>query len=263
MNFKGLLYEESEGIATITFNRPEASNGFTEWFGNEILNALTLAEESDAVRVVVIKGNGKLFSIGGDLVEMKRLAEEQDFPALHRIVEVVMKITIAIKHLPKPVIMSVNGAVAGAAFNLALAADICVASKDAKFIQAFVNVGLIPDAGGLFLLSRSVGMNKAMQLAMTGDFITAESAFEYGFVYRVCEADALERHTMRLAKRMAVGPKNSYAAMKQLMWKAYFNDFMEYAKLEVETQCALGNTEDFVEGVKAFAERRRPKFSGK
>ncbi len=124
---------------------------------------------------------------------MKRAVDEDDIPSLTKIAELVNTISYKIKQIAKPVLMEVDGAVAGAAANMAVAADFCLATDKAKFIQAFVGVGLAPDAGGIHLLSRSIGVTRAAQLAMTGEALNAEKALEWGLVYRVCEADKLER----------------------------------------------------------------------
>ncbi len=263
MSYKSLLYTVEEGIATITLNRPEEGNGFNVWVCEEILQALQEATDEPVAKVVIIRAEGKIFSTGGDLAEMKRLSDIDDQATMRRIVELVADITWAIKKMPKPVIVSANGAVAGAAFNIALAADFCIASTDTKFIQAFVGVGLIPDAGGLFLLSRSVGMNRAMQWAMTGEAVTAEKGLECGFVYKVCDPEKIEQITRRTAKRLVVGPQLSFKAMKEVMLRACFKEWEEYIAFEIDAQSSLGKTEDFKEGVTAFAERRRPVFRGK
>lgn len=262
MKFNTIIYEVKAGIATITFNRPEVQNGFNVPMCQEILAALDLAKEDSQVRVLLFKANGKVFSVGGDLKEMKRAVEEDDQASLVAIAELVMQISFAMKKLPKPVVMCTDGAVAGAAFNMVLAADLCIASTNSRFIQAFVNVGLAPDAGGMYLLTRAVGMNRAMQLAMTGEAVTAEKALDYGFVYKICEPDQLERLTQRLVTRLAKGPELSYKAMKEMMWAAFFTEWDAYVQLEVALQSQLGFTEDFKEGVLAHSERRRPNFKG-
>lgn len=263
MQYESVLYSVDEKVATITFNRPEVQNGFNVDMCGEILAALKEAEADDNVRVVVIKANGKVFSVGGDLTEMKRAVEAGDIAGLEKIAQLVMTISFTMKQMPKPVIMATDGAVAGAAFNMVLASDMCIASTKSRFIQAFVNVGLAPDAGGMYLLTRAVGINRAMQLAMTGEAVTAEKGKEYGFVYKVCEPEELEKHTARLTGRLAKGPRHSYAAMKKMMWASFFSDWEEYVRLELELQGSLGRTEDFREGVMAYAERRRPQFGGK
>ena len=201
-----------------------------------------------------------MFSAGGDLTEMERAVNEGDTESLFEIVELVAEISMAMKCLPKPVIMSLQGAAAGAAFNMALAADFVVAANNVRFIQAFVNVGLAPDAGGLFLLTRSIGMNRAMHIVMTGEAVSAEKGKELGFVYKVCELEDLETATRRLVEKLAKGPAQSYRVMKEMMWNSFLSGWEEYKKFEVENQCALGLSEDFKEGVRAFTERRRPKF---
>ena len=143
---------------------------------------------------------------------------------------------------------------------MALAADFVVASSNVRFIQAFVNVGLAPDAGGLYLLTRSIGMNRAMHMVMTGDAVSAEKAKELGFVYKVCEPEDLQTATKRLVDKLAKGPSQSYKVMKEMMYAAFLSGWEEDKTLEVEKQCLLGLTDDFKEGVRAFAERRRPKF---
>ena len=143
---------------------------------------------------------------------------------------------------------------------MALAADFVVAANNVRFIQAFVNVGLAPDAGGLFLLTRSIGMNRAMHIVMTGEAVSAEKGKELGFVYKVCELEDLETATRRLVEKLAKGPAQSYRVMKEMMWNSFLAGCEEYKKFEVENQCALGLSEDFKEGVRAFTERRRPKF---
>lgn len=260
MTYNNILFNIENNVATITFNRPEVQNGFNVPMCEEILDAIRIVKETDEARVLVFEAEGKVFSVGGDLTEMKRAVEEDDTESLFEITHLVMQISLAMKQLPKPVVMCTDGAVAGAAFNMVLAADMCVASTNSRFIQAFVNVGLAPDAGGMYLLSRAVGINRAMQLAMTGEAVTAEKGKEYGFVYKVCEPEILERTTNRLVQRLAKGPVHSFRAMKQMMWASFFTNFEEYAELEVNIQNSLGATEDFREGVRAFAEGRRPKF---
>lgn len=262
MDFSNIMYRVENEVATLTFNRPEVSNGFNIPMCEEILAALELAKD-DAVRILVINATGPVFSVGGDLAEMQRAVEDDDVQSLVKIAELVKDISFAIKKLPKPVIMSVDGAVAGAAFNMALAADFCVASEKSKFIQAFVNVGLAPDAGGLYLLTRSVGLNRATHWVMTGEGVSATKAETYGFVYRTCESDKLEKTVDRLVTRLKRGSVNSYKAMKEMVWKSFFAGWEEYVSLELQLQEELAFKEDFKEGVRAFSEKRRPKFTGR
>ena len=154
MTFNGILYHVADEVATITFNRPEVSNGFNIPMCEEILEAIELAAKDESVKFLVINANGKVFSVGGDLAEMQRAVSDDDVQSLVKIAELVNDISFAMKRLPKPVIMSVDGPVAGAAANMVVAADFCIATEKSRFIQAFVGVGLAPDAGGLYLLTR-------------------------------------------------------------------------------------------------------------
>ena len=258
-----IIYQLEEDLAIITLNRPDVANGFHIPMCEEILEALTLAEEDSAVHFILINANGKVFSVGGDLVEMKRAVDEDDILSLTKIAELVNTISYKIKQIAKPVLMEVDGAVAGAAANMAVAADFCLATDKAKFIQAFVGVGLAPDAGGIHLLSRSIGVTRAAQLAMTGEALTAEKAFDYGLAYRVCESEKLDKTVEQLLKKLRRGSSNSYAAMKEMVWEAFLKEWDQYAGLELDLQKKLAFTEDFKEGVIAYSEKRRPQFKGK
>ncbi|MGT2935182.1 enoyl-CoA hydratase [Streptococcus castoreus] len=263
MPFKNIIFDMEDDLAVLTLNRPEVSNGFNVPTCQEILKALQLAKENTSVRFLMIKAKGKIFSIGGDLVEMQNAVEKDDVQSLVKIAELVQNISFAIKQLPKAVILCADGAVAGAAFNIALAADFCIASDQTKFIQAFVNVGLAPDAGGVFLLTRAVGLNRATHLVMTGEGISAEKALDYGFVYRTAKSDKLDNVCLQLLKRLRRGSSNSYVGMKALVWQSFFTGWEVYAKRELEIQEELAFKEDFKEGVRAYGERRRPNFQGK
>lgn len=258
-----IIFQIQDDLATITLNRPDVANGFHIPMCEEILEALELAEKDASVSFILINAMGKVFSVGGDLVEMKRAVDEDDIDSLARIAELVNTISYKIKQIPKPIIMEVDGAVAGAAANMALAVDFCIASDKAKFIQAFVGVGLAPDAGGLFLLTRSLGATRATQLAMTGEAFTAEKAMEAGALYRLCTSEQLEKTREQLLKKLRRGSSNSYAAIKKLVWESEFKQWEAYAQLELELQKSLSYTEDFKEGVRAHSERRRPRFVGK
>lgn len=157
MVYQTIAYEVSENLATLTLNRPDVANGFNIPMCEEMLAAIEETAQNDQVQFLKIEAAGSIFSVGGDLVEMKRAVDEDDIPSLVRIAELVNDISFALKQLPKVVIMVTDGAVAGAAANMAVAADFVIASTKTKFIQAFVGVGLAPDVGGIFLLSRAIG----------------------------------------------------------------------------------------------------------
>ncbi|HEL1593530.1 TPA: enoyl-CoA hydratase [Streptococcus suis] len=261
MDYQTIRYEVIDSVAILTLNRPEVANGFNIPMCEEILEAIRLAEGDASVKILQIQAQGSIFSVGGDLVEMKR-AVDDDIASLVKIAELVNDISFAMKKLSKVVIMVTDGAVAGAAANMAVAADFVIASSKTKFIQAFVGVGLAPDAGGLFLLSRAIGANRASHLAMTGEGLSADKALEYGIVYKLAESEKLEKTVAQVIKKLLRGSVNSYAAIKQLTWESQFKDWESYRRLELDLQETLAYKEDFKEGVRAHAERRRPVFTG-
>lgn len=263
MAYYGILMEKTDGIARLTFNRPEVGNGFNIPMCDSILEALADVARDESLRALVIQAAGKVFSVGGDLVQMKEAVDKDEIDSLVRIAEQVNEISLVLRKLGIPVIMVVDGPVAGAAFNMVLASDFCIASEKSKFIQAFVGVGLAPDAGGLFLLTRSIGMNRATQITMTGEAVSAMKALDWGFVYKVCESEQLEKAVEQLLKKLTRGSKNTYRAIKTLVWESECSAWENYAKLELSLQKELAFTEDFKEGVRAHSERRRPKFLGK
>ena len=263
MAYQTIRYEVIDSIAILTLDRPDVSNGFNIPMCEEILNAIQLAENDETVKILQIQAEGSVFSVGGDLVEMKRAVDEDDIGSLVKIAELVNDISFALKKIPKIVLMVTDGAVAGAAANMAVAADFVIASSKTKFIQAFVGVGLAPDAGGIFLLSRAIGSNRASQLAITGEGLSADKALEYGIVYKLAEPEKLEKIVAQVLKKLLRGSVNSYAAIKQLVWESQFKDWESYRQLELAMQESLAYKEDFKEGVRAHTERRRPRFIGK
>ena len=263
MAYQTIRYEVIDSIAILTLDRPDVSNGFNIPMCEEILNAIQLAENDETVKILQIQAEGSVFSVGGDLVEMKRAVDEDDIGSLVKIAELVNDISFALKKIPKIVLMVTDGAVAGAAANMAVAADFVIASSKTKFIQAFVGVGLAPDAGGIFLLSRAIGSNRASQLAITGEGLSADKALEFGIVYKLAEPEKLEKIVAQVLKKLLRGSVNSYAAIKQLVWESQFKDWESYRQLELAMQESLAYKEDFKEGVRAHAERRRPIFIGK
>ena len=263
MAYQTIRYEVIDSIAILTLDRPDVSNGFNIPMCEEILNAIQLAENDDTVKILQIQAEGSVFSVGGDLVEMKRAVDEDDIGSLVKIAELVNNISFALKKIPKIVLMVTDGAVAGAAANMAVAADFVIASSKTKFIQAFVGVGLAPDAGGIFLLSRAIGSNRASQLAITGEGLSADKALEYGIVYKLADPEKLEKVVAQVLKKLLRGSVNSYGAIKQLVWESQFKDWESYRQLELAMQESLAYKDDFKEGVRAHAERRRPIFIGK
>ena len=263
MAYQTIRYEVIDSIAILTLDRPDVSNGFNIPMCEEILNAIQLAENDETVKILQIQAEGSVFSVGGDLVEMKRAVDEDDIGSLVKIAELVNDISFALKKIPKIVLMVTDGAVAGAAANMAVAADFVIASSKTKFIQAFVGVGLAPDAGGIFLLSRAIGSNRASQLAITGEGLSADKALEYGIVYKLAEPEKLEKIVAQVLKKLLRGSVNSYAAIKQLVWESQFKDWESYRQLELAMQESLAYKEDFKEGVRAHTERRGPIFIGK
>ena len=263
MAYQTIRYEVIDSIAILTLDRPDVSNGFNIPMCEEILNAIQLAENDETVKILQIQAEGSVFSVGGDLVEMKRAVDEDDIGSLVKIAELVNDISFALKKIPKIVLMVTDGAVAGAAANMAVAADFVIASSKTKFIQAFVGVGLAPEAGGIFLLSRAIGSNRASQLAITGEGLSADKALEYGIVYKLAEPEKLEKIVAQVLKKLLRGSVNSYAAIKQLVWESQFKDWESYRQLELAMQESLAYKDDFKEGVRAHAERRRPIFIGK
>ena len=261
--FEQIIYQVEEQVATVTLNRPEVSNGFNIPMCQEILEALDLAGKDPEVFLVVLKGQGKVFSVGGDLAEMERAVEADDIQSLVKIAELVNVISFRMKKLPKPVILVADGPVAGAAANMAVAADFCLASDKARFIQAFVGVGLAPDAGGLYLLSQAIGVTRATHLTMTGEALTAEKALEYGLIYKLVESEKLQKTLDQLIKKLKRSSPNSFAAIKEMVWQTCFRDWESYAALELDWQKKLAFKEDFKEGVLAYSQKRRPKFTGK
>ena len=266
MEFTKVKYAVADKVATISMDSPKNMNAFDEVMLDELEAALKMADTDPEVKCVLLNSTTtKAFSAGGDVAAMyeglKAAGKEAFAVEFGKSIAKMANVTIAIKKLTKPVVGAVQGACAGAGFNVALACDYVIATQASVFIQAFVKLGLIPDAGGIYLLTRACGLNKGMELALCGDMIFADDAKTLGFVAEVIEDDdAFAEAALKRAKKFTYGPLASYTYMKKLAWESEFLGFEEFVKKEVEAQIICGGTDDFAEGVSAFCEKRRASF---
>ncbi len=259
--YNTLLYTNENSICSITLNRPDVFNSFNEEMSAEIIDALKKATKDETVRTVIISGTGKAFCSGQDLKDIKGKLGERSLG--ESVLRRYNPMILAIREMPKPVICKLNGVAAGAGASLALACDIIVASETASMIEVFANVGLVPDSGSSFFLPRLVGYNKAFELITLASKITAKEAFDLGFIYKVVPAEELDAATSELATRYATGPGKTYGLIKKMLNKAYTANLNEMLLEEYYGQELAGRSEDYVEGVTAFTEKRKPVFKGK
>lgn len=248
----------SGGVQTITLNRPESLNALNASMRRQLLAAFKQAARDDAIRAVLLTGAGRGFCSGADLRggsgerEFRRVLTTEYNPLI-----------TAIRELPKPVVAAVNGVAAGAGMSLALACDLVYAGEEARFILAFVRIGLVPDSGVTAVLVRALGRHRAAELAFTGDPLAAADAKASGLVNDVLPADELLRHARRVAERLAAGPTRAIGFAKRLIQDAPTAALADGLAAEAAYQELAGRTDDHREGVAAFAEKRDPTFTGR
>lgn len=253
---------EDANIVTITLNRPEKLNAFVGHMRRDLAEALEEAASDHSVRVVIITGAGRAFCAGGDVGFMAELIENKDSEEFSRLLGAARRVITTIRQMTKPVIAAINGPASGAGFNLALACDLRIASTAATFSQSFVKVGLHPDWGGTYFLPRMVTANKACEMFFLGDAIDAEEALNLGLVNRVVKPEELESTTRQLAERLRDAPPISIAAAKQAIYMSHASDLEEMLRYENEAQLRCFDSEDGREGIRAFLDKRVPKFKG-
>jgi 2-(1,2-epoxy-1,2-dihydrophenyl)acetyl-CoA isomerase len=258
MDYSTISLEITNDVAVVTLNRADVMNALNSDMRAEIAHAVKAAGQ--VARVVVLTGTGRAFCSGQDLgdgasassLDLERTLRDEYVPMLNAIYE-----------CPVPTICAVNGAAAGAGANLALAADVVIATQSAYFLQAFTRIGLIPDAGGTWMLPRQMGMAKAMGAALFADKITAQQADDWGMIWEAVADDAFEAHWQARAAHLAKGPTAAYKAAKEAIRSSFDNTLADQLSLEAKLQGDCGKTRDFKEGVLAFLQKREANYEGR
>lgn len=255
--YETILYQAEGGVGRITLNRPDKLNAFNEKMHRELQDCLKQAGRDAGVRTLVLTGAGKAFCAGQDLEEAVAKGPLGD--TVRRFYNPLIQ---ALRSLEKPIIAAVNGPAAGAGASLALACDLIVMSEKAYFMLAFVKVGLVPDSGASYWLPRLIGYHRAMEMALTGDRLTAQRALELGLCNRLVEPDALEATVAEWAGKLAKGPR-SMGLIKRQFHRGMFSGLDETLEYEAYGQEIAGHTADAQEGIHAFLQKREPQFQGK
>lgn len=264
MELQKLIYTVEDGIAVVTMNYMKNLNAIDEQMADELMYVVDKAEHDPDVRVLVIKGAEKAFSAGGDIGYFYKLIQAGGEVNMDGLISKVGSVADGLKKMSKIVITSVSGAAAGAGVSLAIGGDFMICADNAKFILAFVNLGLVPDTGATYLLTRLIGPNRTMELAATGRPVGAEEAKALGLAYKVTTVEELDSVTMAFAKKIAAGPLLSYKNIKKQIYDAIYVDYKKWLdETEVPTQRECSASMDFQEGCKAFMEKRKAIFQGK
>ncbi|HTD13332.1 MAG TPA: 2-(1,2-epoxy-1,2-dihydrophenyl)acetyl-CoA isomerase PaaG [Steroidobacteraceae bacterium] len=262
MSYQCILFEVKDGVARLTFNRPERLNSFNTQMHAEVRTALAQIPASSA-RALVISGAGRGFCAGQDLGD-RAVAPGAGPPDLADSIEKHYKpLVLALRALPMPVIAAVNGVAAGAGANIALACDLVIAARSANFVQAFSKLGLVPDSGGTWFLPRLVGSARALGLTLLGEKLSAEQAASWGLIWRCVEDGELAGVVDALARQLAAAPTRGLARTKQAIYEAWGRTLDQQLDIERDYQGELGRTADYAEGVAAFAAKRAPTFTGR
>jgi 2-(1,2-epoxy-1,2-dihydrophenyl)acetyl-CoA isomerase len=264
MTYEQITTEREGAVARITLSRPDKLNALTQVMSDELCDAFEALGTDDEVRAILLTGAGRGFCAGQDLTEFEDAYRQGNRPDIqdhlertyHRLIPIVVD-------TPKPVVAAVNGVAAGAGVSLAVACDIRVASEDARFTQAFVKIGLVPDSGGTWLLPRVIGYARALDLSLTGDMVDARTALDIGLVNQVLPADSFPQQAEAYTQRLAALPTRALAATKRLIRDGLDSDLETALRAEGKAQAEMGQTEDHLEGVTAFAEKREARFTGR
>ena len=256
-----IRYEIDDGVGLLTLDRPDKLNAATSEMLRHMLASISEAEADDDVRALLLTGAGAAFCVGQDLADPAASGNDPDLGAL--LEERWNPVIRELRALHKPVVVAVNGTAAGAGVSLALAGDIVLAARTARFYPAFASIGLLPDSGGTWALPRLIGPARAKALSMVTDSISAEEAFDLGMIWRVVDDDSVQLEARALADQLATGPTLAYSAIKEAIEAAEANTLSDQLDLERDLQRQLGHSRDYQEGVAAFMEKREPRFEGR
>ncbi len=261
MNYETILYQVSDGVARVTLNRPEVFNACNEQLTTELRAALEQAAGDDGVRCIVLTGAGRAFCSGQDLKEAPEPGTQRDLrDSLQRRYNPIIRL---MRQMPKPIIAGINGVAAGAGLSLALAADIRIMSTEARLVEAFIAIALIPDSGATFFYPRMLGYAKAFEFATLNKPISADEAYRLGLVNMLASPRAFPHALDAVAQKYAQGPTQTYGYVKMLLQRGLVSTLEEMLQLEEEYQQRAGSSEDYREGVAAFREKRSPNFKGR
>ncbi|MYM70043.1 2-(1,2-epoxy-1,2-dihydrophenyl)acetyl-CoA isomerase [Pseudoduganella sp. FT55W] len=266
MDYQNILFDISDGVATLTLNRPDKLNSFTQAMHDEVRHAIKrVASEvaSGSARVLVLTGAGRGFCAGQDLSDRAVEPGARAVDLGDSVEQNYAPLVQSLRNLPLPVICAVNGVAAGAGANIALACDIVLATQSASFVEVFCKLGLIPDTGGTYFLPRLVGSARAMGLAMLGEKLSAEKAEAWGLIWKAIPDADFAAEVQAMARHFASAPTKGLAFTKQALHASAHNSLQQQLSMECGMMSELGRSDDYREGVAAFMEKRAPQFKGR
>lgn len=261
MSYKEILFKKEGGIAYISLNNPPAFNAVSDQMMTELAEVLGICDASPEIGVVILSGEGKAFCAGGNIPLMADYARNKSYEALGTLVDLAGNAVRMIRQIKQPVIAKIHGSAAGGGCSLALMCDFRIVSEEVKFLEAFVNLGFVPDMGGVFALSRFVGVGRLMEYITTGAPVSAQEAYNLGMVNAVVKQDDLDAETMKWAEMILSKPRDAVIGNKKFVNNILYTGLNQELDSERLWQEKLAATDNFLEGVTAFIEKRKPDFN--